>query len=103
MLYELEHLTNFSFIGYIGQWMDLRCTRIGSKHLIRFTSYLVLRLCYLCICIRIVQKLQLNDMCPIPPLHVQWIHHHSKWVSNWANLYQYRIADWNARVAQNRK
>ncbi|KAI5652938.1 hypothetical protein M9H77_30125 [Catharanthus roseus] len=24
-------------------------------------------------------QLQLNDMCPIPPLHVQWIHHHSEW------------------------
>ncbi|KAI5648547.1 hypothetical protein M9H77_34552 [Catharanthus roseus] len=23
-------------------------------------------------------QLQLNDMCPIPPLHVQWIHHRSE-------------------------
>ncbi|KAI5661508.1 hypothetical protein M9H77_20831 [Catharanthus roseus] len=23
-------------------------------------------------------QLQLNDRCPIPPLHVQWIHHHSE-------------------------
>ncbi|KAI5649460.1 hypothetical protein M9H77_35465 [Catharanthus roseus] len=45
----------------------------------------------------------LNDMCPIPPLHVQWIHHRSEWVSNWADSYQHRIADWNARVARNRK
>ncbi|KAI5680318.1 hypothetical protein M9H77_01545 [Catharanthus roseus] len=48
-------------------------------------------------------QLQLNDMCPIPPLHVQWIHHRSEWVSNWANSYQHRIADWNVRVARNRK
>ncbi|KAI5669342.1 hypothetical protein M9H77_19195 [Catharanthus roseus] len=34
---------------------------------------------------------------PIPPLYVQWIHHRSKWVSNWADSYQHRIADWNAR------
>ncbi|KAI5677226.1 hypothetical protein M9H77_08176 [Catharanthus roseus] len=27
-------------------------------------------------------QLQLNDMSLIPPLHVQWIHHHSEWVSN---------------------
>ncbi|KAI5661294.1 hypothetical protein M9H77_20617 [Catharanthus roseus] len=45
----------------------------------------------------------LNDMCPIPPLHVQWIHHRSEWVSNWADSYQHRIADWNARVARNKK
>ncbi|KAI5668492.1 hypothetical protein M9H77_18345 [Catharanthus roseus] len=38
--------------------------------------------------------LQLNDMCPILPLHVQWIHHHFKWVSNWAYSYQHRIANW---------
>ncbi|KAI5668119.1 hypothetical protein M9H77_17972 [Catharanthus roseus] len=48
-------------------------------------------------------ELQLNDMCPIPPLHVQWIHHRSEWVSNLADSYQHRIADWNARVARNRK
>ncbi|KAI5663645.1 hypothetical protein M9H77_22968 [Catharanthus roseus] len=47
--------------------------------------------------------LQLNDMCLIPPLHVQWIHHRSEWFSNWADSYQHRIADWNARVARNRK
>ncbi|KAI5682570.1 hypothetical protein M9H77_03798 [Catharanthus roseus] len=47
--------------------------------------------------------IQLNDICPIPPLHVQWIHHHSEWVSNWADSYQHRITDWNARVALNRK
>ncbi|KAI5677372.1 hypothetical protein M9H77_08322 [Catharanthus roseus] len=47
-------------------------------------------------------QLQLNDMCPIPPLHVQWIHHRSEWVSNWADSYQHRIADWNAKVARNR-
>ncbi|KAI5683037.1 hypothetical protein M9H77_04265 [Catharanthus roseus] len=47
--------------------------------------------------------IQLNDMCPIPPLHVQWIHHRSEWVSNWVDLYQHRIADWNARVARKRK
>ncbi|KAI5656780.1 hypothetical protein M9H77_25573 [Catharanthus roseus] len=45
-------------------------------------------------------QLQLNDMCPIPPLHVQWIHHRS---GNWADSYQHRIADWNATVARNRK
>ncbi|KAI5650031.1 hypothetical protein M9H77_36036 [Catharanthus roseus] len=27
-------------------------------------------------------QLQLNDMCLIPPLHAQWIHHRSEWVSN---------------------
>ncbi|KAI5681065.1 hypothetical protein M9H77_02292 [Catharanthus roseus] len=48
-------------------------------------------------------ELQLNDMCLIPPLHIQWIHHRSEWVSNWADSYQHRIADWNARVARNRK
>ncbi|KAI5658321.1 hypothetical protein M9H77_27114 [Catharanthus roseus] len=48
-------------------------------------------------------QLQLNDMCLIPPLHVQLIHHHSEWVSNWADSYQHRIADWNARAARNRK
>ncbi|KAI5676588.1 hypothetical protein M9H77_07538 [Catharanthus roseus] len=37
--------------------------------------------------------IQLNDMCPIPHLHVQWIHHCSEWVSNWADSYQHRIAD----------
>ncbi|KAI5683351.1 hypothetical protein M9H77_04579 [Catharanthus roseus] len=47
--------------------------------------------------------LQLNDMCPIPHLHVQWIHHSSEWVSNWVDSYQHRIADWNAMVARNRK
>ncbi|KAI5656516.1 hypothetical protein M9H77_25309 [Catharanthus roseus] len=47
--------------------------------------------------------IQLNDMCPIPPLQVQWIHHCSEWISNWADSYQHRIADWNARVARNRK
>ncbi|KAI5673391.1 hypothetical protein M9H77_13755 [Catharanthus roseus] len=47
--------------------------------------------------------IQLNNMCPIPLLHVQWIHHRSEWVSNWADSYQHRIADWNARVARNRK
>ncbi|KAI5667163.1 hypothetical protein M9H77_17016 [Catharanthus roseus] len=36
-------------------------------------------------------ELQLNDMCSIPPLHVQWIHHHSEWVSNWADSYQHRL------------
>ncbi|KAI5652272.1 hypothetical protein M9H77_29459 [Catharanthus roseus] len=48
-------------------------------------------------------QLQSNDMCLIPPLHVQWIHHRSEWVSNWANSYQHRITDWNARVTRNRK
>ncbi|KAI5659524.1 hypothetical protein M9H77_28317 [Catharanthus roseus] len=48
-------------------------------------------------------QLQLNDMCLIPPLHVQWTHHRSKWVNNWADSYQHRIVDWNARVARNRK
>ncbi|KAI5653161.1 hypothetical protein M9H77_30348 [Catharanthus roseus] len=48
-------------------------------------------------------QLQLNDMCPIPPLNVQWIHHHSEWVRNCADSYQHRIAYWNARVARNRK
>ncbi|KAI5668126.1 hypothetical protein M9H77_17979 [Catharanthus roseus] len=48
-------------------------------------------------------QLQLNDMCLIPPLYVQWIHHCSEWVSNWADSYQHRIADWNARVARNGK
>ncbi|KAI5680629.1 hypothetical protein M9H77_01856 [Catharanthus roseus] len=43
--------------------------------------------------------IQLNDMYPIPPLHVQWIHHRYEWVSNWADSYQHRIADWNTRVA----
>ncbi|KAI5681920.1 hypothetical protein M9H77_03148 [Catharanthus roseus] len=43
-------------------------------------------------------QLQLNDRCSIPPLHVQWIHHRSEWVSNWADSYQHRIADWNARA-----
>ncbi|KAI5652698.1 hypothetical protein M9H77_29885 [Catharanthus roseus] len=48
-------------------------------------------------------QLQLNDMCPIPHLHVQWIHHCSEWVSNWADSYQHRIADWTARIARNKK
>ncbi|KAI5678912.1 hypothetical protein M9H77_09862 [Catharanthus roseus] len=37
--------------------------------------------------------IQLNDMCLIPHLHVQWIHHRSEWVSNWENSYQQRIAN----------
>ncbi|KAI5677624.1 hypothetical protein M9H77_08574 [Catharanthus roseus] len=48
-------------------------------------------------------QLQLNDMCLIPHLHVQWIHHRSEWINNWVDSYQHRIADWNARVARNRK
>ncbi|KAI5675374.1 hypothetical protein M9H77_06324 [Catharanthus roseus] len=49
-------------------------------------------------------ELQLNDDgCPIPPLHVQWIHHRTERVSNWADSYQNRITNWNARVARNRK
>ncbi|KAI5677557.1 hypothetical protein M9H77_08507 [Catharanthus roseus] len=48
-------------------------------------------------------QLQMHDGCPIPPLHVQWIHHRTEQVSNWADSYQVRIADWNARVARNRK
>ncbi|KAI5657623.1 hypothetical protein M9H77_26416 [Catharanthus roseus] len=48
-------------------------------------------------------QLQLNDMCPIPPLHFQWIHYRSEWVNNWADSYQHRIADWTARVARNKK
>ncbi|KAI5650551.1 hypothetical protein M9H77_36556 [Catharanthus roseus] len=47
--------------------------------------------------------IQLNDMCLILPLHVQWIHHRYEWVSNWADSYQHKIADWNGRVARNRK
>ncbi|KAI5657325.1 hypothetical protein M9H77_26118 [Catharanthus roseus] len=35
------------------------------------------------------EELQLNDMCLIPPLHVQWIHRRSEWVSNWADSYQH--------------
>ncbi|KAI5671967.1 hypothetical protein M9H77_12331 [Catharanthus roseus] len=38
-------------------------------------------------------ELQINDECPIPPLHVQWIHYRSKRVSNWADSYYERIAD----------
>ncbi|KAI5652959.1 hypothetical protein M9H77_30146 [Catharanthus roseus] len=38
-------------------------------------------------------QLQLNDGCPIPPLHAQWIHHRTEQVSNLADLYQNRIAD----------
>ncbi|KAI5656606.1 hypothetical protein M9H77_25399 [Catharanthus roseus] len=48
-------------------------------------------------------KLQLNDTCPIPHLHVQCIHHRTGRVSNRTYWYQYRIVDWNARVARNRK
>ncbi|KAI5657333.1 hypothetical protein M9H77_26126 [Catharanthus roseus] len=48
-------------------------------------------------------QLQMHDGCPIPPLHVQWIYHCTERVSNWADSYQERIADWNARVARNRK
>ncbi|KAI5664738.1 hypothetical protein M9H77_24061 [Catharanthus roseus] len=47
--------------------------------------------------------LQLNDMCLISPLHIQWIHHRTKRVSNYADSYQHRIAYWNARIARNRK
>ncbi|KAI5667699.1 hypothetical protein M9H77_17552 [Catharanthus roseus] len=38
-------------------------------------------------------ELEMHDGYPIPPLHVQWIHHHSDRVSNWADAYYDRIAD----------
>ncbi|KAI5680541.1 hypothetical protein M9H77_01768 [Catharanthus roseus] len=95
MLYELELSKNL-YVNLMGSeervnelvhrinWlvMDLRRMRIEERHFI---------------------QLQLNDMCLIPPSHVQWIHHRSEWVSNWADSYQHRIADWNARVSRNRK
>ncbi|KAI5656352.1 hypothetical protein M9H77_25145 [Catharanthus roseus] len=46
--------------------------------------------------------LQMHDGCPIPSLHMQWIHHHSKRVSSWADIYYDKITYWNARVARNR-
>ncbi|KAI5670776.1 hypothetical protein M9H77_11140 [Catharanthus roseus] len=46
---------------------------------------------------------ELNDMCLIPLLHVQWIHHRFEWVSNWADSYQHIIENWNGWVARNRK
>ncbi|KAI5649129.1 hypothetical protein M9H77_35134 [Catharanthus roseus] len=48
-------------------------------------------------------ELQLNDMCLISPLYVQWIYHRSEWINNLAYSYQHRIAYWNARVARNKK
>ncbi|KAI5672262.1 hypothetical protein M9H77_12626 [Catharanthus roseus] len=48
-------------------------------------------------------QLQMHDGYLIPPLHVQWIHHCTERVSNWADSYQERIVDWNARVVRNRK
>ncbi|KAI5661824.1 hypothetical protein M9H77_21147 [Catharanthus roseus] len=36
-------------------------------------------------------QLQMHDECPIPPLHVQWIHHRSKPVNNWVDSYYERM------------
>ncbi|KAI5657672.1 hypothetical protein M9H77_26465 [Catharanthus roseus] len=44
-------------------------------------------------------QLQMHDRCPMPPLHLQWVHHCSDRVSSWADTYYDRIADWNARFA----
>ncbi|KAI5654530.1 hypothetical protein M9H77_31717 [Catharanthus roseus] len=38
-------------------------------------------------------QLQMHDECLIPPLHVQWIYHRGKRVSNWEDSYYERIED----------
>ncbi|KAI5667498.1 hypothetical protein M9H77_17351 [Catharanthus roseus] len=130
MLYELEHSTNLyvNLVGSkvrvnelvhsnIGQWMNLYLNafnlcvmpiaQLGSMTVLPLYSYLDCPGGTLVIGLLKEQRhfiqLQLNDMCPIPPLHIQWIHHRSEWVSNWTDSYQYRIADLNARVPRNIK
>ncbi|KAI5675247.1 hypothetical protein M9H77_06197 [Catharanthus roseus] len=53
--------------------------------------------------IDLVAGLGMHDRYLIPLLHVQWIHYRIERVNNWADLYQERIADWNPRVAKNKK
>ncbi|KAI5673748.1 hypothetical protein M9H77_14112 [Catharanthus roseus] len=64
MLYELEHSRNLN--------VNLAGSELSSTTVLPLYSYS-----------EIVQELQLNDMCLIPPLNVQWIHHRFEWVSNW--------------------
>ncbi|KAI5674277.1 hypothetical protein M9H77_14641 [Catharanthus roseus] len=120
MLYELEHSTNLYLVHRI-HWPVDGPAQYAHWFETLDSLYIIANAFNLCV-ILIAQLssttvlplysysdlpegtlLQLNDMCPIPPLHVQWIHHRSEWVSNWAYLYQHRIADWKARVARDRK
>ncbi|KAI5676476.1 hypothetical protein M9H77_07426 [Catharanthus roseus] len=120
MLYELEHSTNLFLVHRIN-WLVDGPAPYAYWFETHDSLYIVANAFNLCV-ILIAQLgsttvlplysysdrpngtlLQLNDMCLIPPLHVQWIHHHSEWVNNWADSYQHRIADWNERVARNRK
>ncbi|KAI5652280.1 hypothetical protein M9H77_29467 [Catharanthus roseus] len=78
MLYELEHSTNV-YVNLVG-------SELGSTTVLPLYSYsdrprdkLVIGL--LTEPERFIQ-LQLNDMCLIAPLHVQWIHHRTERVSN---------------------
>ncbi|KAI5676188.1 hypothetical protein M9H77_07138 [Catharanthus roseus] len=119
------------FIGYIGQWMNLPyehwfekpdsfyvienafnpcvilIAQLGSMTVFPLYSYSNRPGGTLVIGLLTEQQhfiqLQLNDGCPIPPLHVQWIHHRTEQVINWTDSYQHRIAYWNKRVARNRK
>ncbi|KAI5659719.1 hypothetical protein M9H77_28512 [Catharanthus roseus] len=65
-----------------------------QQHFIQFYCHLHFSPC--------LTQLQMHDECLIPPLHVQWIYHRSKRVSNWADSYYEKIADWNAKSARNR-
>ncbi|KAI5663215.1 hypothetical protein M9H77_22538 [Catharanthus roseus] len=110
MLYELEHSTNL-YVNLVGseERVNELVHRInwllGSTTMLPLYSYSDHPEGTLVISFLTEERhfIQLNDMCPIPPLHFQWIHYRSEWVSNWADSYQHRIADWNARVSRNRK
>ncbi|KAI5652401.1 hypothetical protein M9H77_29588 [Catharanthus roseus] len=126
LLYELEHSTNL-YVNLVGSeerhWFEtpdslyivanafnlcvILIAQLGSTTVLPLYSYSdrpegTLVIGFLTEERHFIQ-LQLNDMCPIPPLHLQWIHHRSEWGTNWADSYQHRIADRNARVARNRK
>ncbi|KAI5680715.1 hypothetical protein M9H77_01942 [Catharanthus roseus] len=45
-------------------------------------------------------EMNINDGCPLPPLHVQWQYHCNDRVSGWLEPYFDRIADWNTRYAR---
>ncbi|KAI5672248.1 hypothetical protein M9H77_12612 [Catharanthus roseus] len=47
-----------------------------------------------------LMHLQMQDGCPLPPLHVQWQYHYSEQVSGWPEPYFDRIADCNTRYAR---
>ncbi|KAI5680960.1 hypothetical protein M9H77_02187 [Catharanthus roseus] len=99
--YGYRVVTDFVF-GDEHQWPEL-----GSTTLLPLYSYSDCPGGTLVIGLLIEQQhfiqLQIHDGCPIPLLHLQWIHHRTERVCNWADSYQERIADWKARVARNRK